>query len=208
MNDTLQETVDWLGYISMNEAKFLQELVRSLPENSYVINIGAGAGTSGLAIIQARDDVRLITIDVNEDSPLGCLKGERDTLKKAGVDFDRHTQILGDSKEVARTWAEKWAEKVDMVFVDGDHSFEGARGDITLWMEHLYEGGIMVIHDYDKTGSYMKRMKLTKITEKQMLEEVKPWFHVDGAVDDLLVPFYDVIGQVETTIAFRKPFLK
>jgi len=38
----------------------------------------------------------------------------------------------------------------DMVFIDGDHSYEGARYDIEHSLPLLRPGGILVLHDYDR----------------------------------------------------------
>lgn len=37
---------------------------------------------------------------------------------------------------------------VDFVFIDGDHSYEGVKGDIDAWRTKIIEGGILSGHDY------------------------------------------------------------
>ena len=36
---------------------------------------------------------------------------------------------------------------VDMLFIDGDHSYEGVRGDWEAWRLHVRRGGIIALHD-------------------------------------------------------------
>jgi predicted O-methyltransferase YrrM len=154
-------------YLYKDELPALQELARSLPENPHVINIGAGAGTSGVAFMEARPDLHLTTIDITqESSPFGCLEGEEQELKKRGLWGDRNLQIHQDSKVVGRTWT---GEKMDMVFVDGDHSYEGCKGDIEAWLPHIKAGGILAIHDFRKgdlaeTEDGPHPMKWTKLS--------------------------------------------
>ncbi len=167
---------DAFGYLWTEEVVALEDAVKSLPDNPHVVNIGAGAGTSGLTVIQ-RPDAFLTTIDIRVEGPLGSLKGERNAFEQSGINYkDRHQQILKDSKLVAK----EWTKKVDMVFVDGDHSYEGASGDIKGWLPHIKKGGIMVVHDY----------------------HLGPWDDVVLAVDELLGE-YEEIFVAGSTIGFR-----
>ena len=65
----------------------------------------------------------------------------RDTLERLGVN-DRVHLIVGDS-----TTAEPPPGLVDLVFIDGDHSYEGARADFDRWKEALAPGGTILFHD-------------------------------------------------------------
>lgn len=39
-------------------------------------------------------------------------------------------------------------ESLDLIFIDGDHSYEGCRDDINAWLPKLKTGGFMAGHDY------------------------------------------------------------
>jgi predicted O-methyltransferase YrrM len=39
-------------------------------------------------------------------------------------------------------------ERLDLLFIDGDHSYESCRSDVLAWLPHLKPGGIIVMHDY------------------------------------------------------------
>lgn len=179
---TSATVIEWTHYLTHPEAAALKEMAQSLPENAHIVNIGAGNGTSGLVFMEARDDLRVTTIDIQaESSPYGCLEGEEKVFRSAGFWGDpRHTQVHGDSKEVGKTWD---GGKVDLVFVDGGHQEHEARGDITIWLNHINAGGIIAIHDYEK--------------------EVKAWIGVNKAVQALLVGKYEEVARVDSLIAFR-----
>jgi len=182
MTSTAYGLSDWLTYITRAEVDFLKKLACGLPDNPVVINIGAGCGTSGLAFIESRKDLYLVTIDIQKEShPYGCLAGEEDELNKSGLSFrDRYRQIHGDSKKVP------WDDSlVDMVFVDDGHSYEDCTGDILAWLPRLKKGGIIAIDDYNKP-----------------LWD-KPWVGVTLAVNDILLGKYELIGTVGKVIAFR-----
>jgi predicted O-methyltransferase YrrM len=139
--ETIQKA---FGFIGADELEALKRYAGMLPPNPTVINIGAGPGTSGLAFLESREDLSLVTIDIqDESSPHGSLDSERRVIKESGISVTaRWTQIHGDSKFAY------WPKPLDMVFIDGDHSYEGCKGDIETWLPRLKVGGILFIHDY------------------------------------------------------------
>lgn len=202
-------------YLWPEEVPALKTLAWMLPPDPIIVNIGAGAGTSGLAFAEARKDCTLFTIDVtNDSSPFGCLVAEKEVLREAGFDVDsyhtRFHQIIGDSKDVGSVWllphGQKFVDKklygigmkpVDMVFIDGDHSYEGAKGDIEIWLPNIKRNGIIAIHDYDKAEAYKREHNVDDVPHP------KPWPGVDQAVKELLLGKLEIILQVDTLIAFR-----
>lgn len=40
-----------------------------------------------------------------------------------------------------------WDKKIDLIFIDGDHSYEGVKNDWELFLPHLKEFGMVVFHD-------------------------------------------------------------
>jgi precorrin-6B methylase 2 len=180
---TALELAKAFGYLYENEVHYLKELANMLDMNPTIINIGAGSGTSSLTFLESRTDAKVITVDKQkEGSPLGSLEGEMNAInqsKYAGT--TRLTHIHGDSKLVHH---EEY--HYDMVFVDGDHSFEGCTGDIKAWIKHLLDNAntgrvsIMAFHDY----------------------EAAVWPDVYKAVEKEMIK-YKRIRTVDTVTAFR-----
>jgi predicted O-methyltransferase YrrM len=52
--------------------------------------------------------------------------------------------ILDRSQDVGRAWTEG---PVDVVFIDGDHSYEACREDWEIWHRHVSPGGFVAFHD-------------------------------------------------------------
>lgn len=184
-------------YFFTNELTLLKSIINGVESSPcVVVNIGAGAGTSGLAILESRPDVRLHTVDVQAaDSPFGCLHAELEVCKAAGYTYgERWFQYHWDSKALAA----QWTEPVDVCFIDGDHEYEGCAGDILGWLPHIQPGGFMVVHDYRKgdipTGA-----------DGYHADGPHPvsFDGVDRAVDELLIPNYAILGRVESLIVFR-----
>lgn len=196
-------------YLFPSEVAALKDLARSLPPNPVVVNIGAGAGTSGLAFMESRDDLHLYTIDTQyEDSPFGSLSAEIKVLDEAGLYGGHCVHICSDSKNVGRRWQEPFDtyvvelytgridRRVDLVFVDGDHSYRGAKGDILAWLPNIKPGGIMAVHDYGKREVF-------KNGPIEGAPHPLPWPGVDRAVRKFLCGKYEIIMHVDTLIAFR-----
>ena len=174
---TSESVQAWLKYLFPDELEHLKTLARALPPSPVVVNIGAGGGTSGLAFMEARLDMNLVTVDIqDESSPYGCLEAERQMFKEAGFPLPTQTwrQIHGDSKAV------RWDDGlVDMVFIDGDHSYEGCKGDILAWKPRLKPGGILAIHDFEK-------FEVFKGQPIEGAPHFKNWPGVDRAVAEMV----------------------
>lgn len=143
MAKTSYELSNWLNYLTHDEIDLLKKVANLLPKKPTIVNIGAGAGTSGLAFREARSDANLWTIDIRKTGPLGGLDGELQSFKDAGL--RQPDQVLGDSVIVGK---ERWDTAVDFLFIDGDHSEPGLAGDIEAWLPHVKEGGYIAFHDY------------------------------------------------------------
>ena len=122
-------------YLFPDEVPALKELAKSLPRNCHIVNIGAGAGTSTLAFREAISEwFTLTSIDITrEANPFGSLDAERKVLEDAGMWGNWIVQKCEDSKQVGLSYQRvKDGPLCDMVFIDGDHTYEGCKGDIPI----------------------------------------------------------------------------
>lgn len=194
-SDTVQEA---FGYLFVDEVAALKQLAQSLPDNPIVVNIGAGAGTSGLAFIESRPDLTLFTVDIqDESSPFGCLQGERMVFEAAGyagLANVRWFQIHSRSADAGLFWE---CPPVDMVFIDGDHSYDGCMADILAWVPNLKAGGILAVHDYRKDDVFALP------DDGRKKPHPMAWPGVDQAVAELLIGAYPIVVHVDSLIAFR-----
>lgn len=195
---------DWQNYLSHAEIELLDTLAKSLPGSPRVVNIGAGAGTSGLTFMQSRSDLFLYTIDVALEVNLyGGLGNEIGILRSADLlDYTRYQPIHQDSVVEGKRWARG---PVDLVFVDGAHEYEECRGDLEAWWPHLRLGGVMAIHDYRKREVFEAKHPETEITIELLANLIKPYPGVDRATGELLASGKAALLAVaDTLIAVRK----
>jgi len=60
------------------------------------------------------------------------------------LDLSAQVQVLREfSEEVARSWE----SPIDLLFIDGDHSYEGVKRDWELFVRHLSPFGVAIFHD-------------------------------------------------------------
>lgn len=200
-------------YLFPKELPALKWLANQLPSEPIVVNIGAGSGTSGLAFLESRPDLTLITVDVeDQDSPFGSLYSEKQAVRAAGLGHLLNRfwfQVCKDSKEFAKEYSirMKWNverimsfKPVDLVFVDGDHSYEGCKGDIEGWLPCIKSGGFMAVHDYQKERLFHEGDSQEFLDDRP---HPKPWPGVNQAVDELLLTHYELYMQVDSLVVFR-----
>jgi len=61
--------------------------------------------------------------------------------RQGGPDVHWH---VARSQDVGRVWH---GGPVDLLFIDGDHSYDGCRADWNAWHEHVSDHGAVVFHD-------------------------------------------------------------
>lgn len=156
-----------------DEVDLLKDLVASLPASPLVINIGSAAGVSTMAMLEERrDDIFIFSVDPDPGA------GEPIELAKAGLSsLNRAFRVLGKSAE----FGQHFPLRPDLVFVDGDHCYQGVVEDIHAWLPKVKPGGLLVFHDY----------------HSPLL------FDVRKAVDELVR--WEVVGDRGTIRAFRAP---
>lgn len=142
------------GMLIWEEALILKTCASMLPADPVIINIGAGAGTSAVAMLEERPDAFIFSVDKKE-SPLEWLN-----LRKCKIPITRCIRILGKSWDVGQDFP----FQVNMVFVDGAHGDKAVEKDISAWMSCVVRGGIMAFHDY----KHKNVPGLTKIVDSFM----------------------------------------
>lgn len=136
---------EWLGYLKREEVDLLTKLAGKTPSPDPIfINIGAGAGTSSFAMLEGNSFATVFSIDMRttEDE---ISTSEHLRLKEIDPSIAaRVIKIWGDSHNVGKIWP----FKIDMLFVDGDHSFNGCYEDLVDFGKWVKPGGFIAVHDY------------------------------------------------------------
>lgn len=140
--------------LQIDEAALLYRLARDVPAGSAVAEIGRFKGGSTFVLASALPDgVELWSYDLHvalrPDMPGELLDAElTDALRRYRVDDKVHL-IVGDSRTVGPP-----PSPLQLLFVDGDHSYEGARADFRHWQGFVEPGGHLLFHDAVDSGGY------------------------------------------------------
>ena len=121
---------------------------------SSIVEVGCWAGQTTLTLAKAGVS-RIYAVDHWKGS-----KGDhlRATVEELGEDMVFRTFCRNLKEYLFATvipcrgpsllWASVWPFEVDMVFIDGDHSYEAVLADICAWSKHIRKGGILCGHDW------------------------------------------------------------
>lgn len=173
------------GWETPDEQNYLVELARQVPDDGLIVEIGGEFGQSASLFARgAADQVRIVTID---KFPGDLLDQHRQNLDEAGYG-GRTEQITGDSQVAVETWD----GDINLLFIDGDHSYEGAKADLDAWTPYLALDGVLVVHDVAQP---------TNLTPHPLHHEVaralRDWLAGQGGA-------WESLEAVNTIAAFRR----
>lgn len=154
LENAWQRTQRVPGFLVENEARFLGTLAAVVPSQGTIVEIGSfkGRSTVMLASIAARyAQGPVVAIDphagltdsghdVSHQSP--TFDEFLASLKSAGV--EQHVEVR---RAFSRDVAKDWNRPIRLLWIDGDHSYKGCKGDFTLFSSHLIHGAVVAIHD-------------------------------------------------------------
>jgi len=185
---------------SFPERGYLFQLASDLPADATVVEVGSwmGASTCFLAAGLKGAAAKIFAVDnfaglstCGEDrawyqrhfnalgtgTTLDLFKRNFATLGFSG----RAEPVVSDSLAAARS-LERLRGTVDLIFIDGDHSYDGCRGDIEAWTPFLRKGGIVAFHDFGSRASGVTQAIFEAIKAQR---------------------FAEIVGVANTIVAFR-----
>lgn len=135
------------GWDTIAEEERLMDLAAKVPLYGTIVELGAEYGRSAAAFSKTADpSVRIYSIDLfPEDHPaVGRLvDAHKHNLTQAG--FRGRTIIIKlDSTRAGQLWQ---FGKIDLLFIDAEHSYAAVMRDLKTWGEHIKIGGIIACHD-------------------------------------------------------------
>lgn len=151
------------GWLYLDEAWALHEVVRRLPERDQavrVVEIGSWKGRSTIALamgVKARGAGTVYAIDPHTGEPGSTGVGPVITavefgrnVAAAGVDLV--VELLVTTSHAARPLFE--ANSIDVLFIDGSHQFDDVMMDIADWSSALKDAAVVAFNDPSAPGVY------------------------------------------------------
>lgn len=131
-------------FLAPDDVTAIERLVRELRAECgrpvRVLDLGAGSGTTALAVLCADAEAEVTVVDES-----------RDALQRAERNFRPYFPgacwqgVLGAAAEVAEQAA---GEPVDLLLYDASHERDDILRDVRAWVPHLRPGARVWVHDY------------------------------------------------------------
>ena len=146
-----------------------------------------------------------------EDPTARTLDQFLENLQAAGV-RDAVQPMVMTSEEASR----RIKGPIELLFIDGDHSLEGAAADAEIWLPRLMAGGTVLMHDVATSGYsgprrvFQQRIcwsrhfhnvgRVGSMTSAQRTDRRSAAAAIRGTIVGILLYWYDVQGVIKRAL--------
>jgi predicted O-methyltransferase YrrM len=131
---------------TIEERAVFYKYASKVPDNGLIVDIGTAQGGSAFIFaLSSKPSVKVYTIDPSQNEKFIFLRKEWGLEEK--IVFLHQT-----SQDAAKGWD----KEIDMLFIDGSHSYSGVKNDFLWFGSHVKKGGIVAFHDYYYYGAIGK----------------------------------------------------
>ncbi len=132
--------------LSKKEREKLFDLAKGGPSEGAIINIGHFYGGSSTILAKASKIAgreKVFSFDINNDNYHASLEYLDKNQVEDWIVFQHSS-----SEDASKNWSKREGPEIRLLFIDGDHTYEGCKSDIENWSKYLVPGGIIAVHDY------------------------------------------------------------
>lgn len=126
----------------------LYDIVMNYPTN-YELNyleIGCYGGGSASLVLQ-RPKTNVISVDLGVPISPSTVLGN---INKLNIHNNKYNYIQGNSQsEDTFNNVKKISTEIDVLFIDGDHTYNGVKKDFELYSQLVKDGGYIIFDDYN-----------------------------------------------------------
>jgi predicted O-methyltransferase YrrM len=163
-----------------------RDLIRELAAKAEtIVEIGAFEGVSTRLIREAMPrHAQLYAVDPFVENRFGFCVQHAIFRRESSRSANGRVILI---RQFSHQAIESWHTPIDLLFLDGDHSFEGATRDFQEWGRHVRPGGIILIHTSERSPA--KPVPPTCGPYRLVHEIVPqaPGFRVAGVVDSTTI---------------------
>ena len=134
----------------LNELEIPYLFRKAAEADGPIVEIGAAYGGSTTVLLLGKPrGVRVVSVDSFVGDSMGGFRATavecRAAVRQAAGEalYRDWTLIARPSAEVAATWR----SPIGLLYIDGDHSYEGVRQDFECWSPYLLPGASIIFHD-------------------------------------------------------------
>ena len=132
------------------QVEFLRNIVNDESINN-VMEIGFNAGHSAELFLSSNKNINLVSFDIGHHKYVNLGKEFIDKTYP-----NRHTLIIGNSLSTVPEYFKKENKKFDLIFIDGDHKYNVAKGDILNCKNLAHDKTIVVIDDTMNNNNWVQ----------------------------------------------------
>jgi predicted O-methyltransferase YrrM len=144
------------GYLSEREARFIMAAAALAPAEGRNLEIGSFKGRSTVGIAYVTRELglgKVVAVDPHTSPASTDPDLQRTGQTTSYDDFVANLRTAGvfERVEIKRTYshelAREWKEPIRFLWIDGDHTYEGAKADVEMFKPYLSPGAIVAMHD-------------------------------------------------------------
>ena len=140
------------GYLHPLECRFLSWLAARVPSRGLALEVGSYKGKSSAHLAAGLSaDATLACVDTwfNDAMPYDA---QTDVLPEFLKNVNKYREKIQIYRSSSREAAKTWQHPIDLLFIDGDHSYEGCKSDLESWITFVKPGGCIAFHDSSEPG--------------------------------------------------------
>lgn len=157
------------GLLLPDDIAFIRELVGGLPkEPVQVVDLGAGSGTTALAVFSARQkDISVLSVDVRASA----IEATRANMAQYGY-LHSWQGVVERSDRVSMPWPRM---AVDLLLCDSTHDYASQQDELIYWFKELRKWAVVWVHDasLSSAGTYPGvRLAIDEFVDQGRLEPI------------------------------------
>lgn len=142
------------GYLSEREARFVMAAAALAPAQGKNLEIGSFKGRSTVGIAYVTRELGLGTVvAVDPHTSPSTTDPDLNGKTTSYEDFVANLKVAGvlERVEIKRVYshelAREWKDSIRFLWIDGDHTYKGAKADVDMFKPYLVDGAIVAMHD-------------------------------------------------------------
>jgi Methyltransferase domain len=156
------------GWLHPDQASMLCYLADQCPAGP-IVEIGSFKGKSTVFLATgAKPDATVFAVDPHILTLMGSrqdrAKAEADGVENTGSSWERFQQTLTEwgaidrvspIREFSYDARKNWNDPIALLWIDGDHSYDGVKQDIDDWAPLVVKNGYIAFHDTRPKGDHI-----------------------------------------------------
>ena len=135
-------------HMTAEERELLYEAARTLAFGGVITEVGSYLGASACFLASGGMDQisRLYCIDTWENDAMS--EGKWSTFDAFHQNTSPFKNVIVPLRGKSSEMAKLLNEPIDLLFIDGDHSYEGVTVDLKAYLPKVKSGGMLLLHDW------------------------------------------------------------